>query len=190
MNSTDIKLNLIIKELNQIKSVMMILLENSNQDLDLDQIKSIINSSDQDQDDHNDQIDDHDLIEWYKDFLIKNGIDPEDRKYETAIRSIRYFYNKFSEISNPFKYQLRFMPEKIEVYKPEETEDLKLIFGLEASLVEEKFSFLTKEIINKVKEENPRLSNIEIRNILKDPPGMFTRIFTAKAINMGLISKD
>ena len=82
------------------------------------------------------------------------------------------------------------MPEKIEVYKPEETEDLKLIFGLEASLVEEKCSFLTKEIINKVKEENPRLSNVGIRNILKDPPGMFTRIFTAKAINMGLISKD
>ena len=42
MNSTDIKLNLIIKELNQIKSVMMILLENSNQDLDLDLIDIIL----------------------------------------------------------------------------------------------------------------------------------------------------
>jgi hypothetical protein len=56
MNSTDIKLNLIIKELNQIKSVMMILLENSNQDLDLDLIKSKLDQSDQDHDDHQDQI--------------------------------------------------------------------------------------------------------------------------------------
>ena len=190
MNSTDIKLNLIIKELNQIKSVMMILLENSNQDLDLDLIKSKLDQSDHDHDDHQDQINDQDLINWYRNFLSENGIDPDGRNYEACLRNIRYFYNKFPDIKNPFKYQISFMPEKIEVYKPEETEDLKLIFGLEASLVEEKCSFLTKEIINKVKEENPRLSNVEIRNILKDPPGMFTRIFTAKAINMGLISKD
>lgn len=190
MNSTDIKLNLIIKELNQIKSVMMIILENSNLDLDLDLIKSKLYQSDHDHDDHQNQISDQDLIEWYRNFLKDNGIDPDGRNYEACLRNIRYFYNKFPDIINPFKYQRSFMPEKIEVYKPEETEDLKLIFGLEADLVEKKCPELNKDIINKVKEENPRLSNLEIRNILKDPPGMFTRIFTAKAINMGLINKN
>lgn len=186
MNSLEIKINKLLKDVNQIKTLLIYFLEKSVHDPDLDHIIQKIKGSDHDQDDHNDQIDDHELIEWYKDFLTKNGIDPEDRKYETAIRSIRYFYNKFSEITNPFKYQLRFMPEKIEKHK-EEPQDFKLIFGLEPEEVEKKLSSLNEDIINKVKELNPNLNSISNEIIMKNPPGVFTRIFTAKAINEGLI---
>jgi len=193
MNSVEIKLNLIIKMLNQIMKILEILLKSSNHDLDPDMIKSLINQSDHDQSDqkdHKDDLQDHDLINWYRNFLKENGVDPENRNYESCLRSIRFFYNKFDEIKNPFKYQRSFMPEKIEKYKPDESQDLNLIFGLDASLVESKCHLLNKEIVEKVKEQNPRLVNLDINNILKDPPGMFTKIFTAKAILQGLISKE
>ena len=86
MSSVEIKLNLIIKEINQMKSILEILLKSSNHDLDPDMIKSLINQSDHDQSDqkdHKDDLQDHDLINWYRNFLKENGVDPENRNYES-----------------------------------------------------------------------------------------------------------
>lgn len=113
MNSTDIKLNLIIKNqkaiMKNINSIIKIMIKSL--DLDPDLIQSLNqDQSDHDQD-HDHEQSDEDTLSWFKSWLLSHGIDPEGRNFNVAVmRSVKYFKARVDELSNPVKYCMSFLP--------------------------------------------------------------------------------
>lgn len=186
MDSTEIKLNLLIKKIAHLESLVLLLVKDQNLDPNLihDLDHSQINKSDLD---HDHDLSDEDLVNWFKDFISENGISPDGRDFNSIIRNIRYFRSKYSELTNPVKYALRFLPvQRLKTPTPPEDDD-SLILGLDRNLVESNTDKLTSDIIKKLHESDPDLKKLSFSPGQAMKTTFLRNILTAKAIKAKLI---
>lgn len=179
------KLNMIIGKINQMEAMIMALIRVIDHDhvIDLDQINIKSSAHDHDQDQDQDQ----DLIEWYKEFLTDNGVDPENRDYGPAIRSIRYFRQRFATISNPSKYGMTFLPKQKQKPPADPAESSDFVLGIPIQDVKAKVEYLDQHTFNQVVAKKPSILTIA-KTLDKALDNEYKRnVVTAYAIQLGLL---
>lgn len=181
----DKQFNQLMIKLSSIEKLMKIMIKIDDPDHDHDPFKS--SALDHDHDHDQSQESDDDVIAWYRTFLLDNGFDPENRDYEKVLRSIKYFKKMFSTLTNPYKYQLSFMPKQIAKTTPRPDEDNSLIMGLPREAVESMSAKLTLEIIKQLRSSVTVCGSAPKpdKKILDNP--MWRNVFTAYALKEKLL---
>lgn len=185
MTDTDIKLNLIIKELKSMKQILNIIIKDHYPELNLDlESNQSINQSNESM---NHDLAREDNLEWFKKYLGSIGIDPENRLYDDAVmKSISYFRTKFPELTNPEKYCMKFVPKQIkprETPGKSETDDN----GYTMEQIQGAARVLTHSIIEETKARSTRIRDLLIKNPKFEKMAMFKSAVASEALRLGLV---
>lgn len=186
---TDVKINMIIRDLCVIKKLLMVLIK--NQDLDSDsesELDLIFNQSNQ-----SESIDlesDDDILDWFRTWCDENEFSLDGISLIPKLKQIRYFKKRLPDLLHPDRYLRSFLPEPKKKPKDDIDPDDELFFGFDMERVERHVYLLTPEIIEEVKKLDPQLGKSAMKpsEILKN--SLYRKSYTALAMRYHLIPED